>query len=531
MLTTLSTSLEVKKMEVIGSVVSGSHGQILLRQKGGTEIELGDLLKVRHGDGSYSILQAYDLQYGSQIDGKQLELVAGMKLEGFSANLDFMDPRLRNYVLASVKSVLIVNERELKIPKTLPPFFGEVERVKEEDLAFLTEPKNPIYLGNVRSGSKVLGMEVYLNGEDMFRHHVLISATTGRGKSNLVKVMLWSTLGKDKFGILVLDPHDEYYGRHGVGLKNHPQSYGNLVYYSSNAPQGARTLLINLASINPSNLEDIESFSDAQRQALEVYHNHFGDNWIEQIVRGVGFDGSGLTGVTLPVLGRKLKNALGLYVNSADELVSRNDIFSNTAAGRTTVNEIVGALESGKIVIIDTSRLLDQAELLVGSLIVSNIFWRYQNYKSEGSLETKPIVSVVIEEAPRVLSAEKLTTGNNIYSTIAREGRKFKVGLLAITQLTSVIPHDILANLNTKIILGNELTAERKAVIDCACQDLSSDDRAIASLDKGEAIVSSTFTKFAVPIQIPKFDDFVKKELEQVKVLEGGQKPEKLIFR
>jgi hypothetical protein len=72
-----------------------------------------------------------------------------------------------------------------------------------------------------------------------------------------------------------------------------------------------------------------------------------------------------------------------------------------------------------------------------------------------------------------------------------------------------VIPRDILTNLNTKIILGNEMSAERHSIMDSAAQDLSQDDRNIASLDKGEAIVSSVFTKFAVPIQIPKFEDYV----------------------
>jgi len=70
-----------------------------------------------------------------------------------------------------------------------------------------------------------------------------------------------------------------------------------------------------------------------------------------------------------------------------------------------------------------------------------------------------------------------------------------------------VIPKDVLTNINTKIILGNEMATERHAVIESAAQDLSDDDRAIASLDKGEAIISSIFTKFAVPVQIPLFDD------------------------
>jgi hypothetical protein len=66
--------------------------------------------------------------------------------------------------------------------------------------------------------------------------------------------------------------------------------------------------------------------------------------------------------------------------------------------------------------------------------------------------------------------------------------------------------------MNTKIILGIEMAAERQAIIDSASQDLSDDSRNIASLDKGEAIITSNFVKFAMPIKIPLFDDFVKKE-------------------
>jgi hypothetical protein len=68
--------------------------------------------------------------------------------------------------------------------------------------------------------------------------------------------------------------------------------------------------------------------------------------------------------------------------------------------------------------------------------------------------------------------------------------------------------------MNTKIILGNELAVERHAVMESAAQDLSSDDRTIASLDKGEAIVSSNFTRFAVPIQIPLFDSYIQESLQ-----------------
>jgi DNA helicase HerA-like ATPase len=83
------------------------------------------------------------------------------------------------------------------------------------------------------------------------------------------------------------------------------------------------------------------------------------------------------------------------------------------------------------------------------------------------------------------------------------------VGLVAITQLPSLIPKDILANMNTKIILGIEMATERQAVIESAAQDLSDDARAIASLDKGEAIITSNFTRFAIPIRIPLFSELI----------------------
>ena len=137
---------------------------------------------------------------------------------------------------------------------------------------------------------------------------------------------------------------------------------------------------------------------------------------------------------------------------------------------------------------------------------------KYKYYKMGGSLNEKPVISVVLEEAPRVLGKDALERGNNIFSTIAREGRKFKVGLIAITQLPSLIPKDVLANLNTKVILGIEMKLERQAIIEGAAQDLSEDSRTIASLDKGEAIITSTFSSFAVPIKIPDFNETIKQE-------------------
>ena len=66
-----------------------------------------------------------------------------------------------------------------------------------------------------------------------------------------------------------------------------------------------------------------------------------------------------------------------------------------------------------------------------------------------------------------------------------------------------------------KIMFGMERRPERQAIIESAAQDLGEHDRTIASLDIGEAIVTSNFAVFALPVKIPFFDDAVKTARKQ----------------
>ena len=498
------------KLEVVGSLVRGKHGHLMIRQKSDAVIELGDLLVADNPDG-HTLLQVFDLGYGSLISTKSLEMISGMMVEGYSTDLGFMDPNLRNYVIAEVKAVVQFQNGLIRIPKTLPKFLNEVRQVTSKDLEFIKKPENPIYLGKIRSGSKIIDVEVNLDAEKALTHHILVPATTGRGKSNLVKTMVWSLTPNNKIGLLILDPHDEYYGRHSKGLKDHPESSKYISYYSPKTTPGSILPVFNLSSVRFSHFRGIIEFTEAQSDALHVASNTYNERWIEAIMRDE--DLPGVQQITRQVLKRRLSTSLGIYIDENNEIQCRTGTFSNTR-GETTLLEILKKLESGGKVIIDTSLFSDQVELLVGSIIINEALNKYKLFKQQGTLEQKPVLNVLIEEAPRVLGVEAMASGSNIYSDVAREGRKFRIGLTAITQLTSLIPRTVLANMNTKIILGNELKQEREAIITSASQDLSQDDQNIASLDVGEAIISSVFTKFAIPIQIPLFEDYIKPFLE-----------------
>ena len=262
--------------------------------------------------------------------------------------------------------------------------------------------------------------------------------------------------------------------------------------------------------IKPQHFDGVVDFSDAQRQALNLYYKYFGKTWIEAIILEKKPEGIVFRDDTLAVVKRRLLYLLDLEFTSS-QLFCRG-IF-DLKAGESAIADICRELENGNIVIIDTSNFSGAVEILIGSLITTEIFNKYRYYKMNGILDQKPVISIILEEAPRVLGKEVLEKGSNIFSTIAREGRKFKIGIAAITQLPSLIPREILANMNTKIILGIEMKPERQAIIESASQDLSDDDRTIASLDIGEALVSSNFAKFALPVSIPFFEEFAKKDL------------------
>ena len=490
-----------------GQVISGEFGNILVRQKKGEEIELGELL-ISDNKNNKILLQAFDIAYGSQISQQNLELISGMDIEE-DTSADFMDPHLRNYKLIHLKNILSINQNNAKSCKMLPDFFSTVRSINKEDLSFLTKPGSPIYLGKLRSGSKIIDVNISLPGKDVLSHHILIPATTGRGKSNFMSCILWDLIPKSYCAMLVLDPHDEYYGRNMLGLKDH-SAKDKLEYFSPDPPPGCRTLKINLRLLKPGHFNGAVDWSPAQREALAAYHKMFRDEWIEAIILEKPLNSQFHEG-TLAVVKRRLMQILN--IDFYEEKLNCEGVF-DIQAGMTTITDIVAALEEAKTVIIDTSSFSGAIEILIGSMISSEIFSRYKYYKNKGLLNDKPVISIVLEEAPRVLGKEVLDKGPNIFSTIAREGRKFKIGLIAITQLPSLIPRQILANMNTKIILGIEMAPERQAIIESASQDISQDARAIAALDKGEAIVTSNFARFALPIKIPLFKDFVKDDLK-----------------
>jgi hypothetical protein len=366
-------------------VISGEFGRILARQKSSEPLELGELV-VADSKGQKMLLQVTDLLYGSQLSQANLELISGIELEeNHPASL--FDEHLRSYRIAALKSLITLNGSKAHLSKTLPAFLSGIREVSKEDLSFMTAPKDPLFMGSLRSGSRSLDLSIFLPGKDVLSHHILVAATTGRGKSNLTSCLLWDATNKEYCGMLVLDPHDEYYGRSKLGLKDHPKKE-KVVYYSPNdPPPGCSSLRFNLDLLKPHHFDGVCNFSDPQRQALGAYYKKFKKKWIEAIILDKDVSAGSKQFFhegTLAVVRRRLMHLLDLDFDG--EQLFCNGVFVLTG-GQSTVPDICTSLESACTVILDTSSFSGEAEILVGSIISAEILRRYKGQKFSGGLK------------------------------------------------------------------------------------------------------------------------------------------------
>ena len=483
-------SLRVPARMIVGEVIAGSFEGIVAREKDGSNVEVGELL-VSVGDPSL-IVQVTGIEYASQLSQQNRELIAGLRLED-EAELNFFDRSLRTYTVLSLKLLAELSDGEVRVAKRLPAMFSVLRRITDEDVSLVVS-QGDLFAGMVRSGSRVLETPLRLDSQAVLSHHVLVAAQTGKGKSNLMKCILADALENRSVGVLVLDPHDEYFGRKDLGLKDLASS--DLLYFSGSDHPRAQPLRFRIDELKPRHFDGVASFSQAQHEAIASFRRKHRDGWIDALLSA---DDDSFHEATLQVLKRRFSNLLSIAPDGSPRGIFVRE--SSSLAG------ILSALEDGKTVVIDTSLFAGAHELLIGSIITSEVFDRYRSYKQRGIM--KPQISIVIEEAPRVLGKSVLAHGSNAFDRVAREGRKFGVGLVAITQVPSLIQREILANMNTKIVLGLEMALERNAIIESAAQDISDLSGAIASLEKGEAIITSSFVRFPMPVKMPLFSSLV----------------------
>ncbi|MGH2480154.1 MAG: ATP-binding protein, partial [Ktedonobacteraceae bacterium] len=103
---------------------------------------------------------------------------------------------------------------------------------------------------------------------------------------------------------------------------------------------------------------------------------------------------------------------------------------------------LIYALKEGKLCIVDISQMRGQQGLILSGLVLRRIFDHNQQQFTAAIPETIPTLAV-IEEAQSVLNEK--ATASEPYIAWVKEGRKYDLGALLITQQPGSIPHDILS--------------------------------------------------------------------------------------
>jgi len=151
------------------------------------------------------------------------------------------------------------------------------------------------------------------------------------------------------------------------------------------------------------------------------------------------------------------------------------------------------------VIIVDLYPLSAEEQKIILDILLEKIYNTYKNWKFKGKAD---VLGIVVEEAHRFSSRD--VKASTKISLIAREGRKFGLGLLLVTQIPSKIQEDIISQINTflllKIINPRDLEFIRKT-----CPYLSREYfEALTKLETGKCLTVGLATKNPAIVKIIK---------------------------
>jgi DNA helicase HerA-like ATPase len=470
-------------------------------------------------------------------------------------------------------------------PRRLPEHLTEVYLVSEENQAVVRELLSSqlgdggIYIGNLLAGEKPLpGVPVFLPPYAL-SHHIGIFGRTGCGKSNLMMVLIESMFRYNerveqenrgqKVSMFAIDPHDEFCrwpsgDREGimeiVGRYDAPQ-WDKLVapfYYLTaknlDAERGQQRIYFSRADIVPQDLFSIMEFSEQQTSFSNQFYGLHGEMWVSRLLSGdLGEQEHSEGAQYLPGTISAVERRVNFLRQGQTQMFTPFDPAMGLEY-HSLLPEIICALESGRIITVDTTLMNEMEQFLVTTIVARTLFMLRKALKSARDLDTLereiclalgydnlngttgmrsfaesileaalrdgklpyirggkptriehlPFINVVIEEAPSVLNPDRLRFGS-IFRDISRQGRKFGIGLTVISQQVTAIDQGILTQLNTEITLalGNE--TERREAIKNASADLYGFEKELQVMGKGQAMLTASFKDVPLPVQAPLF--------------------------
>jgi len=474
-----------------------------------------------------------------------------------------------------------------RLPDHLASVYRPVPGTSDSDVRMMLESQTggELFVGDLQVGEKTLDVPVMIPSK-FLPMHVGIFGSTGSGKSNLMMVLIKSLIdtnitastnpdgGMLRISAFCIDPHDEFakgvdrYGIHHIVEAMDPtirsEVLGNFYYLTTHlratprdVKKYAKEIRIKWDEIQPRDLYSITEFTPQMNSFIDAMYASKHQNWISEILEMQEEpEGMSTPKGTLKAVQRRLR------------FLERSPIFIKD--GTSVLDDIYEAMETGRILVVNTSLMSDTEQFLLTTVVTRTLSDMRRAVKSSGTLgdfETQgkmrlpnpffnrvkkmarsfygrgrtsdsaevkdprklPVIQITVEEAPSILNPE-LMKGRSVFKDISRQGRKFNIGLLVVSQQVSVLDNVILSQMNTEINLrmGNE--REIRACIDNASVNISGFENEFRVMSRGEALLTASYRELPLPVKIPLFDTVFERDKNKYKSKGSSKKSEKHIL-
>jgi hypothetical protein len=335
---------------------------------------------------------------------------------------------------------------------------GKVRMPSDAALAFLCnvgldDDLTAVPLGHLVYGQRELkNVPIRFNVGRLKGKRSFVFARAGYGKSNLIKYLMSQLYSSPPdVGLLILDPEGEYalpdtHGRPGLvnvaGLRKRISLYTNRTIGQQYSDVAKGTVYMDFGDFPPQDI--IAAFVPQEKQDAvfaNLVRSMEWKNWKQLVAllaeKGFTTEDQKIAGL-LSYKQRKDDVSLAAIKNNLVPAIKRLH-----RAGATLGKNVLEELKQSRVVIVDISLLSSEDSLAVTSMLMWRIFQHNVRHLTDVANPTVRCLAV-LEEAQTMLS-ERVLDDRNVFVRWVKEGRKYGLGCVLVTQQPSSISSQIIS--------------------------------------------------------------------------------------